>query len=215
MRPPRQTVVMAGVLAGALASVDACSASKPPPVDEQPTDMPTQLLGSGNDGGKENRESGATTDASKSSMQTEAGAVTPVTCESVKVEGQIVEELAVAGDMPPPLGGKIVPGTYILFELYDYPGDADAGGTTGLEARRTLFLGTTTYRLSDAEGTDDAGVGSAKVTGGTYRVADKALTWAQECPSLSTITNGYSAAGSQLGLYSGTHFAVYELQTTP
>jgi hypothetical protein len=178
-------------------------------------DMPTQSLSSSDDGGKENRESGVMTDASKASMQAEASAVTTVTCESVKVEGQIVEELAVAGDMPPPLGGKIVPGTYVLFELYDYPGGADAGGTTGLEARRTLLLGTTTYRFADAEGTDDAGLGSTKVTGGTYIVADKTLTRAQECPSPSTITNGYSAAGSQLGLYSGTHFEVYELQTPP
>jgi hypothetical protein len=38
-------------------------------------DMPTQSLGSGNDGGQESRESGAATDASKSAMETEASAV--------------------------------------------------------------------------------------------------------------------------------------------
>jgi hypothetical protein len=146
----------------------------------------------------------------------EAGVVAAAaTCDPISAEGEIVQELAVAGEMPPPLGGKIEPGTYVLFQLYDYPGDADAGGTTGLAARKTLVVETTTYRFAEAVGTEDAGVGSSEVTGGTYNVAGKTLTRSQECPLTSTIANDYSAAGSQLGLYDGTHFEVYELQTPP
>jgi hypothetical protein len=203
----------------ALASAGACSASNPPAVAGQSTVLPTQTATSGEDaGGREIAEGGADAsgaDASGSPTRPDAGVVVTVTCDAFAAEGSIVEELAVAGPEPDPLGGKIEPGTYVLFELYDYPGEAGAGGTTGLAARKSLVLGTTTYRLADAEGTDDAGVGSSTVTGGTYAVAGTTLTWSEQCPSLSTSTNEYSAAGSQLGVYRGTHFEVYELQTPP
>jgi hypothetical protein len=199
----------------ALATVNACSASNPPTAGGQTTMKPTPGTTAGDDGGEERRESGAAADASSAKMRAEGGVVAPVTCDAIAAEGKIVEELSVAGDMPPPLGGKVAAGTYVLFELYDYPGDADAGGTTGLAARKSLVLGSTTYRLADAEGRDDAGLGSSTVTGGTYAVSVTTLTRMQECPNASTIKNGYSAAGGQLGLYDGTHFEVYELETPP
>jgi len=167
---------------------------------------------SGNDAGGKARTS---MDASASSTATETSVNTTVTCRPTGAEGPVIEELAVAGDMPPPLGGEIKSGTYVLSLLQFYPGGADAGGTTGLDARKTLVLDSMTYRLTDAEGTDDAGLGAPQITGGTYSVAEKTLTRSQECPTLASVANGYSAAGSQLGIYRGAHFEVYELQTPP
>ncbi len=203
----------------AFAAALACSSGNPPTAGGETSVKPGQTVTSGEDAGrKPSPEAGADAasgDASGSAPRAEAGMATPVTCDSIAAKGDVVEELAVAGEMPPPLGGTIRPGTYVLFELYDYPGAGDAGGTTGFAAQKSLVLGATTYRLADAEGNDDAGLGSSTVTGGTYTVDGTTMTRSQECPSVSTSTNGYSASGSQLGLYRDTHFEVYELQTPP
>lgn len=203
----------AAVFGCVVTGIAACSSANPLPVGGQTSGKPTQTLASSTDGGRGG--SATTLDASASRIAKETGTNVPPNCRTIEVEGSIVEELAFAGELPPPLGGTLVPGTYVLFELDFYPGDPDAGGTTGLSARKTLIVDPTNYRLSDEESKNDAGLGAPEVTSGTYSVADRVLTRNQECPAAVTIANDYSAAGSQLGIYHGAHLDVYERQTPP
>ncbi len=124
--------------------------------------------------------------------------------------GKTVAELGENMDVPPPLGGAIKPGTYLLDGLYVYgPIDAgpDAGpevpneALTGKSASGTLVVTSSTLAFLQAYGPTES-LGAAAATGFAYTAADTTISAAQVCPSTEpTRSIPYSAVGDSLALF--------------
>lgn len=91
-----------------------------------------------------------------------------------------------------PVGGSIVPGTYILEEMYENVDSADTG-PTGYFAQKNIALDGNNFVFVESEGTRSA-MQPPVVTGGTYAVSGANLVLSPFCPSAAaTRTLGYTA----------------------
>lgn len=139
------------------------------------------------------------------------------TCQDAGIAGgEEVNEVQLAGDEPPPLGGTIQLGTYVLNELQVYvpypanpPDDFAVEKLTGKVAAKNVVLGATIMELVGAEGTPGA-LGQTKLSGGTYATSGAELRLDLSCPTQAVEKLRYSAAGSGLVLYVGGRREVYK-----
>lgn len=161
---------------------------------------------------------GGTTASSSSSGGTTVDAgladagepIGPALCEGLAQRSQDVAEYALEGDAPPPAGGKIAPGTYVLNELLAY-GAPSSGGSdppppppTGAMVRATMIVGTSTIRVLESRGKDAEPLPNDQARAMTYSIAGSELRTTNVCPSQGASKSiPFSAQGSLLVLYVG------------
>lgn len=133
-------------------------------------------------------------------------------CTGLSLGGDTIAELAVEGEVPPALGGAIVPGIYDLSELQVYGVFPDAGTVdggepppvnplTGKAARATVIVLPNSLRFVEARGTADA-LGPENARAFEYRADGTAMSATQVCPSAAPAkVIPYSSVGSGLALF--------------
>jgi hypothetical protein len=121
-----------------------------------------------------------------------------------------VEEVVRPDTLPPPLGGAITPGTYVLNELNRY-GGSDAG--PAVAARATLYVTANTMTWIESRGPANA-LPNDQTRGGTFTAAGTTISLELACPQAGVATTiGYSAVGAGLALnVSATSREVYVKQ---
>jgi hypothetical protein len=176
------------------------------PTDHPPAgsgNVPTSGLGAG--GGTSDEGGASLTDGG---LDGEAGSA--AACNGVTQQGTSVAELMIDGDPPPPLGGTIAPGTYVLTELDSYgplqSNDAGTqGGLTGVVGRATLVVTANTLTVLGARGTSAAPLPADTVTASSFAIADTSLQTKTLCPTAGTAaTVPFSSVGGGLALFVGT-----------
>lgn len=155
------------------------------------------------------REGSDSADVTEGADAMAASGITPFDagglCSGVVASGPVAEEVAQPGSQPPPAGGPLLDGTYVLQRIYTYSDEAGAG-SGGLEEQKSLRIQAGTYTWAQATATPDAGSGGANVTGGIFTVAGTSVTLIQYCPADASdaalgTSIGYTASGSGLYLY--------------
>lgn len=188
--PPRAPALVATTLA--LAALLGCSGvdDRPPaevgavPASAPPVDR-SEPLDAGND----------------------AGGVPPTCGVAEHTSPDEVDELALNGEPPPPLGGAIAPGTYILSEMNAYLGDAPAdddgpgGGPTGVSGRGTIVVDGDVMRVLRSR-VSDGGEASAEGGSFTFEIVGTSLRRTKTCPEASGSDElAFSAVGAGLALF--------------
>lgn len=115
--------------------------------------------------------------------------------------GTAVLQQIVAGAAPPPTGGAIVPGTYILTTMSTYGG---APGPSGAQGQFTLIIGASTMIIvGDRAAGPISPLAAAASTTQKYSPAGAQLFFSLVCPPTSAFVTraGYSAVGNTLTLY--------------
>lgn len=138
-------------------------------------------------------------------------------CSSAVQQGATVDELNIGDTAPPPLGGTIAPGTYVLSELDEYgPAPAEAGTdpSTGFVGRSTLVVAGNTISIIGARGMKTATLPPDTVIGETFVIAGTSLQTTSVCPTAGTQKAiPYSAVGGGLALFVDTkHRELYAKQ---
>ena len=173
----------------AASALTACSSDNPPPAGSSGT-----VATDGGDGG-----------------ETGPGLPNPNDELCVGLDGgKTVAEIGQNVDPPPPLGGAIKGGTYLLDELYAY-GPIDAGpeagpeppneALTGRSGTGTLVVGKGSLAFIQAYGPTE-NVGPAAATGFAFTAEGTDISAAQVCPTTeSTKAIKYSAVGDSLTIF--------------
>lgn len=141
-------------------------------------------------------------------------------CKSATQQGEATQELRLAGNAPPPLGGALADGTYVLTEMTAYGANAPAddagegGGTTGLTgvvARSTIIVQGTSLVMITGRGTQAAPPTTDTVTGATFVVNGTSLETTSTCPTRGTVKSvPFSAVGGGIALFvDATHRELY------
>lgn len=138
-------------------------------------------------------------------------------CAGITQEGDPADEIALSGSAPPPLGGVIADGTYILTELTAYgqqtSNDAGEGttGLTGVVARATVVFAGGTLKKIEARGTKAVPPTSDAVTGASFVVNGTSLQTTSVCPTAGTTKSiPFSAVGGGVALFvDATHRELY------
>lgn len=121
-----------------------------------------------------------------------------------------IGEVAVLGEPPPPLGGSIAPGTYVLSEMNAYVAeDPDAGpptgpgpGVTGASGRGTIEIDGSTMRVLRSRTAGEGGAVTTEQGSFTYEVDGTSLKRTKTCPgATSDDVIPFTAAGSGLALF--------------
>ena len=121
-----------------------------------------------------------------------------------------IGEVAVTGEPPPPLGGSIAPGTYVLSEMNAYVAeDPDAGppigpgpGVTGASGRGTIEIDGSTMRVLRSRRAEEGGAVTTEQGSFTYEVEGTSLKRTKTCPgATSDDVIPFTAAGSGLALF--------------
>lgn len=130
-----------------------------------------------------------------------------------------IEEVALDGEAPPPLGGEIVPGRYVLSEMNAYvPEDPDAGPPTGPGAsvtdvvgRGTIIIDATKMRVLRSRKSKNDGAPASEQGSFTYKVEGTSLRRTKTCPGQPVDdTVPFTATGSGLALFvDAQHREVY------
>lgn len=144
-------------------------------------------------GGGTTNPGGPSSPGTGSSGSTDGGAATdsgddPDACGVVEqASPDEVQELAISSDPPPPLGGTIAPGKYILSEMNAYVGEetvpgGPGPGLTGVVGRGTIVINGTTMRVLRSRSGGDAGAVSEE---GSYafEVKGTSVDRKKSCPS--------------------------------
>src|SRR4051812_464163 len=120
----------------AFAAASACS-------DDRPGPAAVSSSSSGSSGASGSSGSGTSGSSGSSSGDMNQAQL----CEGTLQRAEEIPEQGVAGDAPPPLGGTIEPGTYVLTEAdaYGMPppppnSEPDPIVLTGVKVKKTLFI---------------------------------------------------------------------------
>lgn len=198
------------------AALVACSSDdKPPATGGGGTTIPgtSSSGGTGDGGGTPNGDAssaaGLCSDAG--GLAEDAGAVA------------VTARVLYLNEPPPPLGGPIEPGRYVLVELYEVRSpdggipnaEGDGGGPApppAFAAQKQLTLPDVGhYVIVEAEGPPGA-LGAPKTSGGYLRVVDKTLVLTEACPGTTQVqTLPYTAAGPQIAVQRNGRREVYQI----
>ena len=152
----------------------------------------------------------------------------PDLCQGMTRGGDVVLEVALTGDPPPPLGGTIELGTYDLVEMNAYApaqtldgGSEDGGpedggpegppnGPTGRSAQATIIVTQFEMRVIEARGPTGA-LGPEAARASLYRVDGTNILSTSVCPTTALPAPiAFSAVGTGLALFTdGTHRELY------
>jgi hypothetical protein len=145
----------------------------------------------------------------------------PDLCDGLMLGGNPIAETSLAGGPPPPLGGKVIPGTYDLEELDVYAaaraGDGGGDSTpvpppTGRVAQATIVVTEFAVRTIEAHGSSmDAGLPPETARAVLYRVDGTSLVVTAVCPTTEQPRSvPFSAVGGGLALFvDDTHRELY------
>jgi hypothetical protein len=124
----------------------------------------------------------------------------PAECNNLTFLGQMVLSQFAAGDPPPPTGGTIVPGTYVLTGHTIFNGDGSVG-PNGMTITKTAVFTSTTYQFIEAEGTVDGGITEMEHKNRTYTSDGGLIDQINVCPVGAPRANGYTVVGDTIKLY--------------
>jgi hypothetical protein len=202
------------LFAGVPAALMACSSSSDmpplpksePPLDSGPNQFPDAAHHDAH-GGRDGHvaDSGPPKDTGTVPTDAKTNPFDAASLCAVTASGAPVETLAQTGAPPPATGGPLpAPGTYVLKSVLYYPETAEAGGPTGGVEQGTFVFGGGTYGWAIAEGTTEAGVGKATITGGSFSPSGTNLVLDQHCPEAdagTVVSYPYSASGTGIFIY--------------
>lgn len=129
-------------------------------------------------------------------------------CAAPAICGPVVQTVEVVQSPPPPLGGTLIPGLYVLTSATVYR--ASAGGATPTFQIAYSFTSSQFAEASYEDGFEQSPIA------GSYETAGAILTRNITCQTSSTATDGYTATSTTLIVYrapSGTN-DTYELVAT-
>ncbi len=178
----------------AIALVVACGASTdhPPPAG---TSSSSGGVGGSSSGGPGGLDGGRPADS--------AAGDSAITCEPASQKGAPIAEVLLDGAPPTPLGGTLLPGTYVLTELDFYATTPDGGGngTTDLRARATIVVAGNLMSMIASRGPKTSALPADTATGATFTIAGTSLLATAVCPSAGPQkTIPFSAVGGGLAL---------------
>jgi len=122
-------------------------------------------------------------------------------CNALVGSAPFVERRFVVGNLPPPTGGSLDPGTYELTSLDEYTGDGGATGGTGEFTSDTWVIAMTdagAFEVQRAEAmVTDAGLGKGRSTFALTLNGGVSATFFPQCPSspIGSIDLVYGANG--------------------
>jgi len=133
--------------------------------------------------------------------------------------GEETPELRKPGGAPPPLGGPIDPGIYVLTEVDFYEGGMSSGTSeeppsilqTGVKAKKTLYVAGNLMRVVGARSAPNAALPNDTTEAWTFGPNGLKLDTKSVCPQAGTVKAiPYSAVGPALSLFvDDTHREVY------
>lgn len=139
-------------------------------------------------------------------------------CAMEAREAGTAMEIRTAGEQPPPLGGTIAPGTYVLSEAYVWVAPIVDGGedvarqqVTGKIFSKQLRLTAAHAKIIGAEGTETDGLGADRLTAGTYTTRETSLVLTPTCATGPAETYGYTASSAGIVLYDGDRQEIFTL----
>lgn len=197
-----------------LGLVAACSSDdKPPATGGGGATIPGTSSSGGSDGGTPNGDA-----SSAAGLCNDAGALSEDAGAAA-----VTARVLYLNEPPPPLGGPIEPGRYVLVELYDIKNpdggipnsEGDGGGPPPPQpfaAQKQLTLPDVGhYVIVEAEGSPGA-LGAPRTSGGYLRVVDKTLVLTEACPGTTLVqTLPYTAAGPQIAVQRNGRREVYQI----
>jgi hypothetical protein len=185
---------------------------RPPPASDSPPRGSTSGSG-GASGGPSGSDAGPR-DGASDAPKTDAPTTGPQLCDGLVQKGASVSETVVASDPPPPLGGTIPDGTYVLTEMTEHSASGDAGAPSGRIGRGTLVVKDNTLAFLGARGTEGAALPADVATGFTFTANGTSLGTTSVCPVSGTAgALPYSAVGSGLSFQvDPTHRETYTRQ---
>src|SRR5439155_26049482 len=101
-------------------------------------------------------------------------------CNNIVPMGQRVQEMNNAGAMPSPMGGAVVPGTYVLTAWTHYQADAGAGAT-GSQSQTTFMLTANSVQSGEQLSLFDGGC-AIRRQNGSLAFAGNMVTYTGTCP---------------------------------
>jgi hypothetical protein len=212
----RSVAIVAVVLATSAIAIMACSdGNRPAP--------------SGASGGVYGSTSGASSSASGGSSTSsgssgaDGSAEGGGACDGPTQLGEPLGEMRFAGDAPPPLGGVLADGTYILSsrDAFGAPptsedggGAADSGSGGSSDVKRaTMVIFGATMKFSASKGPAGSTLPADTVTGFSFATAGTTINATPVCPAGPPLTIPYSAVGTGIALYlDSTHRELYVRQ---
>lgn len=126
-------------------------------------------------------------------------------CNALVGSAPLVERRFVAGNLPPPTGGSLDPGTYELTSLDEYTGDGGPTGGSGEFTSDTWVIAATdagAFEVQRAEAMiTDAGLGKGRSSLGLTLNGGVSATFFPQCPSspIGSIDFTYGANGTGSG----------------
>jgi hypothetical protein len=157
---------------------------------------------------------GATSDGPVASSDGGRNPTPPRECEPPAQQGSVVDEVGVAGDPPPPLGGAIAPGTYVLTSMNAYVGPIPGGGAndggedphgpglTGRAGRGTLVITADVIRFIGSRGAANQSLPTDVHGAMFWKSVGTSIETTEACPDpRAKKAIPYSAVGSALALF--------------
>jgi hypothetical protein len=119
-------------------------------------------------------------------------------CNTLALPSTLVPQNGVAEDPPPPMGGQLDPGLYVMTDWSVYTGVGGASGPAGPMGRAAISVDGLNYEYLN-------GVTSAAPTitdtSGTYQNSGTTTMSEQGCPNLASNSFEYSADPTTFVLY--------------
>jgi hypothetical protein len=121
----------------------------------------------------------------------------------------VVANFQVATNPPAPLGGTIVDGTYHLSQSLTYTGPGGAAGPTATTIQDTLVITNAASGIATVEEVSSSDGAPDGRTSFRFTPAGTTATAAITCPSLNSVSFGYTATATTFMPVVGNNASLY------